>query len=75
MIDRQEAQFAAERFWVGALKDAVIDGDVAKGSLMAGQSVGLVHEVMPLQDIMDEFVNDAEAELQRLRGVLNADEA
>lgn len=70
IIDRQEAQFEAEKFWVGALKEAVIDGDVEKGSLMAGQSVGLVDKVMPLQAIMDELVEDAEAELSRLRGML-----
>jgi enoyl-[acyl-carrier protein] reductase II len=69
-IDRQEAQFAAERFWVGALKNAVIDGDVAMGSLMAGQSVGLVDKVMPLQAIVDEFITDAEAELIRLKSIL-----
>ena len=71
LMDRQQAQFAAERFWVGALKDAVIDGDVDKGSLMAGQSVGLVDKVMPLQAIIDEFIQDAEAELARLKKLLN----
>ncbi|MDA8141514.1 MAG: nitronate monooxygenase [Desulfobacteraceae bacterium] len=69
-IDREEAQFEVERFWVGALRRAVIEGDVAKGSLMAGQSVGLVNRIMPLQAIMDEMVNDAEAELQRLRKIM-----
>ncbi len=69
-IDREEAQFEVERFWVGALRRAVIEGDVAKGSLMAGQSVGLVNRIMPLQAIMDEMANDAEAELQRLRKIM-----
>ena len=67
LIDKQQAQFAAERFWVGALKDAVIDGNVEKGSLMAGQSVGLVDKIMPLQAIIDEFIQEGEAELQRLK--------
>lgn len=70
LMDRQQAQFAAEQFWVGALKHAVIDGDVAKGSLMAGQSVGLVDKVMPLQAIIDEFIQDGEAELVRIKQVL-----
>jgi enoyl-[acyl-carrier protein] reductase II len=69
LIDRQQAQFAAEQFWAGALKNAVLDGDVARGSLMAGQSVGLVDEIMPLQDIIDEFIRDGEAELQRLKKI------
>lgn len=71
LIDRQGAQYEAERFWVGALKDAVIDGDVEKGSLMAGQSVGLVDKIMPLQEIMDEFLQDGEAELHRLKSFLS----
>lgn len=66
-IDRQEAQYEVERFWVGALRKAAIDGDVEDGSLMAGQSVGLVEKVMPLKEIIDEMVRDAEAELQRLK--------
>lgn len=71
LIDRQEAQHEAERFWVGALKNAVIDGDVDKGSLMAGQSVGLVDKVKPLQEIIEEFIKDGEAEIQRLKKVLS----
>lgn len=69
LIDRKEAQYAVERFWMGALRDAVVDGDVKKGSLMAGQSVGLVDKVLPLKGIVDEMIEDAEAELQRLRSV------
>ena len=69
-MDRDEAQYEVERFWVGALKRAVVDGDVVKGSLMAGQSVGLVEDVKPLRTIIDEMVSEAETELQRLRQVL-----
>jgi enoyl-[acyl-carrier protein] reductase II len=71
LIDRQEAQWAVERFWVGALKNAVVDGDVDTGSLMAGQSVGLVDKVQPLKEIVTELVTDAENELQRLHGIFN----
>ncbi len=67
VIDRQEAQFAVERFWVGALRNAAIDGDVTKGSLMAGQSVGLASRTQPLNEIIDEMIGDAEAELNRLK--------
>ena len=70
VIDREEAQFAVERFWVGALKDAAVDGEIAKGSLMAGQSVGLVSEIKPLKEIIDEMVRDAETELQRIKRVI-----
>ncbi|CAB5119904.1 putative oxidoreductase, nitronate monooxygenase family [Olavius algarvensis associated proteobacterium Delta 3] len=71
LIDRKLALYAVENFWVGALKDAVIDGDITKGSLMAGQSVGLADEVKPLKGIIDEMVEHAEAELKRLKGVLS----
>jgi enoyl-[acyl-carrier protein] reductase II len=67
-IDRVEAQYEVERFWVGALRNAVVDGDVKQGSLMAGQSVGLANEIKPLKAIMQELVEDAEAELQRIQG-------
>lgn len=70
LIDRQKAQFEVEEFWVGALRKAVIDGDVTKGSLMAGQSVGLVDKIQPLKQIIDEMVEDAESELQRLKSIL-----
>lgn len=69
LANRQEAQFEVERFWIGALRDAVVDGDIQKGSLMAGQSVGLVDKVQPLQEIIDEMIGDAETEFQRLKKV------
>ena len=71
LIDMREAQFAVEKFWAGALRNAVIDGDVDKGSLMAGQSVGLVDKVMSIQNIIDELVDDAEQELLRLNAIFN----
>ena len=67
LADREEAQYEVERFWVGALRDAVVDGDIQKGSLMAGQSVGLVDKVQPLEEIIEEMIQDAEDECQRLK--------
>ena len=57
------------------MKNAVVDGDVAKGSLMAGQSVGLVDEVKPLKNIIDEMIDDAESELKRLQRIFIAESA
>lgn len=68
-IDRQEAQYEVERFWVGALRDAAVDGDVTKGSLMAGQSVGLTNQTQPLDEIITEMIDAAEKELRRLKTV------
>jgi enoyl-[acyl-carrier protein] reductase II len=70
-LNRQQAQYAVEEFWVGALRRAVMDGDVVRGSLMAGQSVGLVDKIMPLKDILEEMIADAESEMQRLRSRFN----
>ncbi len=69
-IDRYNAQLEVERFWMGALRRAVQDGDIDHGSLMAGQSVGLVNTIMPVQEILDTLERDTEAELQRVRGML-----
>ena len=57
------------------MKNAVVDGDVAKGSLMAGQSVGLVNEVKPLKSIIDEMIDDAEYELKRLQRIFISESA
>jgi enoyl-[acyl-carrier protein] reductase II len=66
LIGRAEAQEQVERFWMGALRRAVIEGDVKKGSLMAGQSVGLVDEIKPLAGIIAEFLEEGERELQKV---------
>ena len=70
-VTRQFAQEEVERFWVGALRRAVVDGDVDGGSLMAGQSVGLVDKVMPIRDVVAELLNDAEAELVSVKSKLS----
>jgi len=70
VIDQQDAQYEVENFWVGALRDAALDGNVEKGSLMAGQSVGLAKEIKPIQEIINEMINDAETELQRVKAIL-----
>ena len=66
-IRRQDAQMKVEEFWMGALRRAVIDGDVKSGSLMAGQSVGLVNKIQPVKEIIDELVVEIEEELQRVK--------
>lgn len=59
-LDKTEAQLAIEHFWAGALRKAVIDGDVENGSVMAGQSVGMVTRIQPMQEIIDELMTQAE---------------
>ena len=64
-LEKLEAQLAIEHFWAGSLRRAVIDGDVECGSLMAGQSVGMVEKIQPLREILQELMDDAAAYLQK----------
>lgn len=64
-IDRRTAQLEIEHFWAGALYRAVVEGDVEGGSLMAGQSVGMVKAEQPMADIVAEMVDEAAAALER----------
>ena len=59
----RSAQLEIEHFWAGALRRAVIDGDIETGSLMAGQSVGFVTREQSTAEILDEFVGQALAVL------------
>ena len=63
-LSQKDAQLEIERFWAGALRRAVVDGDVENGSLMAGQSVGLVTREQSTLDILDELVAQASAALE-----------
>jgi enoyl-[acyl-carrier protein] reductase II len=58
-IAMAEAQLQIEHYWAGALRRAVIDGDVEHGSLMAGQSVGMVTKEEPVADIMAALLEEA----------------
>lgn len=62
-LDKTQAQLAIEHFWAGALRRAVIDGDVESGSVMAGQSVGMVTEIQPVAEILRELKAQAVAAL------------
>ena len=66
-ITRQDAQAELERFWVGSLRKAVVEGDVDYGSVMAGQSVGLMDKVSSVNEVIHEILRDGEAELQRMK--------
>ncbi len=54
-INLEQAQLNIEHFWSGSLKRAVIDGDIEHGSLMAGQSVGFVKEILTVQEVIDKI--------------------
>ncbi len=58
-LDKEAAQLAIEHFWAGALRRAVIDGDVENGSVMAGQSVGMVTGEQTTAAVIQELVAQA----------------
>ena len=66
-LDQKAAQLEIEHYWAGALRRAVIDGDVENGSIMAGQSVGMVRTEQSIAEILAELVGQAEAALDRRR--------
>ncbi|MFN3515561.1 MAG: NAD(P)H-dependent flavin oxidoreductase [Novosphingobium sp.] len=62
-VDMEQAQLEIEQFWAGALRRAVIEGDVENGSVMAGQSVGMVTREEPVAEIMARLMAECEAAL------------
>ena len=68
-IEMGEAQLQIEHFWAGALKKAVIDGDVEHGSVMAGQSVGMVKDEAPVADIIATLMAEAATAIEERRAV------
>jgi enoyl-[acyl-carrier protein] reductase II len=63
-----EAQLQIEHYWAGALRRAVIDGDVEHGSVMAGQSVGMVKTEEPVATILATLMEEAAAALEKRAG-------
>jgi enoyl-[acyl-carrier protein] reductase II len=67
-VGKEDAQLEIEHFWAGALRRAVIEGEVEQGSLMAGQSVGMVAREQPAAEIIAELIGQAEAALAARQG-------
>ena len=62
-LSKEAAQLEIEHFWAGALRRAVIEGDVENGSVMAGQSVGMVSAIQTVAEVIEELVAQATAAL------------
>jgi len=58
-VDQKAAQLEIEHFWAGSLRRAVIEGDVENGSVMAGQSVGMVTAEQPTAAIIEQLLDQA----------------
>ncbi|MBI9102945.1 MAG: nitronate monooxygenase [Spirochaetales bacterium] len=70
-LDRKEASEKLEEFWIGGLRKAVIDGDVEGGSLMAGQSVGIISEIQSVKDILADMIDRGIKESDRILGLVD----
>ena len=56
-----------ELMTVGALRKAVMEGDVKHGTVMAGQIAGLVKKEQTCQEMIDEIMEQATALMQGVR--------
>ncbi len=69
-ITREEAQQKVEEFWMGRLQRAVMEGDIEYGSMMAGQSVGLVKAERSVKEIIERLAIETEHEIHRIRNLI-----
>jgi enoyl-[acyl-carrier protein] reductase II len=60
-------------YGAGTLRAAIVDGDVARGSVMAGQSAGLVQDIVPVQELIQRIVAEAELIIRRSAEMLRDD--
>ena len=58
-----------EKFTLGSLRKAVLDGDTKNGSLMSGQIAGLVDEIRPVADIFKDLYTGAQSVISGLQDV------
>ena len=56
-----------EYLTLGALRKAVVDGDVTHGTVMAGQIAGMINKEQTCKEIIDEMMAQAEALLKGAR--------
>jgi enoyl-[acyl-carrier protein] reductase II len=66
--ERKASREEFEIFGLGALRRAVIDGDVKNGSVMAGQIAGLICDIKPCSEIIEDLIREYEENLSKLRG-------
>lgn len=67
----EQARTKIETFWAGALKKAVLEGDVDNGSVMAGQIVGLVKQESTAQEVVARLMDETQKALEEMKSRLN----
>ena len=55
-----------EKLTLGSLRRAVLDGDVDTGSFMAGQISGLIKEIKPVKQIIEDLFNGTDSIIKGL---------
>ncbi len=70
-LEKQGASFEEiEALGVGGLRRAFEEGDTQTGSLMAGQSAAMVHEIQPCADIIKSYFDGTEAVIETITSKL-----
>ena len=60
-LEKSGADFQElEALTLGSLRKAVVEGDIKNGSLMAGQSAGLVKESLSCEEVIRRMVTQAQ---------------
>ena len=76
-FERLEAEGASaeeiEKFGVGSLKGAAVDGDVANGSVMAGQIAGMITDLKPCSEIIADLLGGLGAAAGRINDIIKGD--
>lgn len=61
-LEKSGADFMElEKLTLGSLRNAVMDGDVVNGTVMAGQIAGLIKEEKNCKEILEEIITEAKA--------------
>lgn len=55
-----------EKLGIGALRLAMVDGDIEMGSVMAGQAASMVKRIQPAREIIEEVISGARSVLSRM---------
>ena len=61
-----------EKFGEGRLRLAAREGDVVNGSVMAGQISGLIKDIKPVKEIIEDIISSAEAMLKEINTFFEA---
>ena len=53
----------------GTNKLALIDGDIVNGTVMVGQSLNVLNDVLPCKEVMERLVQEAKAAIERVKAI------